>query len=205
MGHRRSQGSGIEQDLGAMNGGGAYPPQGSHIFYYENVILMIIGVISDTHITDRASKLPDTIFDKFSDVDLIIHCGDITSEQVLNELGKITDNIISVKGNMDYLDLPREKTLQINEFKIGIIHGDIIYPRGDLLKMKYYCLENDLDILISGHTHEPLIKELNVPELHRKILLLNPGSPTVPRFPIKSIMKIEIKDKILNPKLIAIK
>jgi len=165
---------------------------------------MIVGVISDTHIKDRAPKIPDAVYDEFSDVDLIIHCGDLTSEHVLDELEKITE-LIAVKGNMDYLNLPKEKTLHIENFKIGVIHGDIIYPRGDLLKMKYYCLEKNLDVLISGHTHAPLIKELNVPELNKRILLLNPGSPTVPRFPLKTIMKIEINDNILTPKLISIK
>ncbi|AEH06996.1 YfcE family phosphodiesterase [Methanothermococcus okinawensis] len=164
---------------------------------------MIIGVISDTHIGDRADKLPKEIEDKFSNVDLIIHCGDITSKSVLNELNDIA-NTIAVKGNMDYLELPREEILNINNFKIGIIHGDIIHPRGDLLKMKYYSLEKGLDVLISGHTHVPLIKEIEISELNKKILLLNPGSPTVPRFPLKTIMKIEIENNTINPKLIPI-
>jgi putative phosphoesterase len=165
---------------------------------------MIVGVISDTHIKDRASKIPDVVYDEFSDVDLIIHCGDLTSEYVLDELGDIA-KLIAVKGNMDYLNLPKEKIINIENFKIGVIHGDIIYPRGDLLKMKYYCLEKNLDVLISGHTHTPLIKELNVQELNKRIILLNPGSPTVPRFPIKTIMKIEIDENALTPKLISIK
>lgn len=49
---------------------------------------MIIGLISDTHIPERAKKLPKEIFEHFSDVDLIIHCGDVTSESVLNDLKK---------------------------------------------------------------------------------------------------------------------
>ena len=39
---------------------------------------MLFGIISDTHITDRVKELPDIIYDKFKNVDKIIHCGDIT-------------------------------------------------------------------------------------------------------------------------------
>lgn len=165
------------------------------------MIVLILGVISDTHVYDRADKVPEEVFQHFSDVDLIIHCGDITSECVLRELSDLSKTV-AVRGNMDYLDLPREVILDIEGFKIGVIHGDIIYPRGDILKMKYYCLEKNLDVLISGHTHVPLIKEIYVEELNKKILLLNPGSPTVPRGFGRSIMKVEIEDNYIKPILI---
>jgi len=165
---------------------------------------LILGIISDTHVYDRADKVPEEVFQHFSDVDLIIHCGDITSECVLEDLRDICKTV-AVRGNMDYLDLPREITLNIGGFNIGVIHGDIIYPRGDILKMKYYSLEKNLDVLISGHTHVPLIKEIDIEELNKKILLLNPGSPTVPRGFGKSIMKVEIEDNIIKPTLIPLK
>ena len=165
---------------------------------------MILGVISDTHVYDRADKVPEEVFRHFSDVDLIIHCGDITSPSVLEDLRDICKTV-AVRGNMDYLDLPREITLNIGGFHIGVIHGDIIYPRGDILKMKYYSLEKNLDVLISGHTHIPLIKEIHVKELNKEILLLNPGSPTVPRGFGRSIMKVEIEDNYINPILIPLK
>ena len=165
---------------------------------------MILGVISDTHVYDRVESIPEEVFQHFSDVDLIIHCGDITSECVLEELGDISKTL-AVRGNMDYLDLPREVILDIEGFKVGVIHGDIIYPRGDILKMKYYSLEKNLDILFSGHTHVPLVKELYIEELNKRILLLNPGSPTVPRGFGRSIMKVEIEDNSINPILIPLK
>ncbi|AVB76716.1 YfcE family phosphodiesterase [Methanococcus maripaludis] len=163
---------------------------------------MIIGIISDTHIPERAKKLPKEIFEHFSDVDLIIHCGDVTSESVLNELKKISE-ILVVSGNMDYMNYPKEHELNIENFKIGIIHGNQIHPRGDTLKMKYLCLEKNWDVLISGHTHVPMIKELHAE--NKKILLLNPGSPTVPRYPLKTIMKLKIEERKIDAELISIK
>jgi len=186
---------------------GPCPPQGSHTHFIFAVIIkifkcisgesMLIGIISDTHVPDRANTLPKKVVDEFSNVDLIVHCGDITSPQVLNEL-KDLSKVVAVKGNMDYLELPRKEILDINGIKIGIIHGDIVYPRGDTLKLKYLGLEMGVDILISGHTHTPLI------EKQKDILILNPGSPTTPRCPIKSIMKLEIEDKKVNANLIPI-
>ena len=38
---------------------------------------MIIGVISDTHIPARSSKIPKKVFDVFKNVDMILHAGDI--------------------------------------------------------------------------------------------------------------------------------
>lgn len=158
--------------------------------------IMIIGVISDTHVTDRVRELPKDVFEHFSDVDLIIHCGDVTSPNVLDSLKDIS-NVVAVKGNMDYMDLPEKEILNIENFKIGVMHGDVIYPRGDLLKMKYTSMEMGLDVLITGHTHVPLVKEVE-----NKILLLNPGSPTVPRYPLKTIMKLKIENNNIKANLI---
>lgn len=163
---------------------------------------MIIGIISDTHIPERAKKLPKEIFEHFSDVDLIINCGDVTSESVLNDLEKISELLV-VSGNMDYMNYPKEYEITIENFKIGIIHGNQIHPRGDTLKMKYLCLEKNWDILISGHTHIPMIKEISLE--NKKILLLNPGSPTVPRYPLKTIMKLKIEEREIDAELISIK
>ena len=47
---------------------------------------MLIGVISDTHIPERATKIPEVVFEIFKDVELILHGGDLVSMTVLHEL-----------------------------------------------------------------------------------------------------------------------
>ncbi len=47
---------------------------------------MLIGVISDTHIPERALKIPEQVFKAFKDVELIFHAGDLVSIDVLHEL-----------------------------------------------------------------------------------------------------------------------
>ena len=49
---------------------------------------MKIGLISDTHITQKWGKLPDNVFKHFQNVDLIIHAGDITQKKSLMSLKK---------------------------------------------------------------------------------------------------------------------
>ena len=93
---------------------------------------MIIGLISDTHIPDRAKEIPQKVFDAFSEADLIIHAGDLTSPKVMDELEEIAP-VMAVQGNMDRangIDLPKAKVIEAEGLKIGVIHGEV-YPRGD--------------------------------------------------------------------------
>jgi len=50
---------------------------------------MLIGLISDTHIPDRARELPEKVIEAFENVELIIHAGDLTSPKVIEELENI--------------------------------------------------------------------------------------------------------------------
>ena len=75
---------------------------------------MLIGIISDTHVPDRANTLPKKVVDEFSNVDLIIHCGDVTDKEILDLLNDLA-NVVAVRGNMDYLNLPRKEILEIKE------------------------------------------------------------------------------------------
>ena len=109
---------------------------------------MLIGLISDTHIPDRARILPQKVLDAFSNVDLIIHAGDLTSPKVLDELEEIAP-VMAVQGNMDRangIDLPKAKVIEAEDLKIGVIHGEV-YPRADSDQLLY--LAKELDIIPS--------------------------------------------------------
>ena len=54
---------------------------------------MLIGLISDTHIPDRAKEIPEKVFEAFSEVDLIMHAGDLTSPKVIDDLEQIALDI----------------------------------------------------------------------------------------------------------------
>ena len=160
---------------------------------------MLIGVISDTHIPERAEKIPDIVFEKFKDMDMILHAGDLVSPDVLTQLEKVAP-IRCVLGNMDSyygLGLPKNDIITVFGYRIGLNHGEV-YPRGDTLQLKYIAMELDVDILITGHTHWAFIKEVD------NILLLNPGSPTVPRMSDPSVMILEITEDQVESRIIKI-
>lgn len=158
---------------------------------------MLIGLISDTHIPERSKKLPNLIFDVFKDVDMIFHAGDMVSIDVKEELEKIAP-VHAIQGNMDRaygLKFPKSLILNIENFKVGIIHGEV-YPRGDTMQLKYLALELGVDILVTGHSHQALIEKVD------GILLLNPGSPTVPRLTDPTVMLLHIDGENVDAEII---
>lgn len=160
---------------------------------------MLIGLISDTHIPDRARVLPQNVLDSFRDVDLIIHAGDLTSPRVIDELEEIAP-VMAVQGNMDRangIDLPRAKVIEAEGLRLGVIHGEV-YPRADSDQLLYLAKELDVDILISGHSHQPKIEQ------KEGKLLLNPGSPIVPRLADRTVMLLEIKNKEVDVEIVKI-
>lgn len=132
-----------------------------------------IGVISDTHIPTRASRLPEKIKEYFKNVDFIIHCGDIVKEEVILELNLITKTY-AIIGNMDSVELnyPSELIFKINNnFIICVTHG-YGSPFGIKERLFKKFIEIKPSIILFGHTHSPLNEKYN------GITFFNPGSAT---------------------------
>ena len=160
---------------------------------------MLIGLISDTHIPDRAKEIPENVYSAFKNVDLILHAGDLTSLNVIEELENIAP-VIAIQGNMDRangINLPTAKVLEAEGLRIGIVHGEV-YPRADTQQLLYLARELNVDILVSGHSHQPKIEQTE------GILLLNPGSPVVPRLADKTVMLLEINNKEVDVEIVKI-
>ncbi len=160
---------------------------------------MLIGLISDTHIPDRAKEIPENVYSAFKNVDLIFHAGDLTSLKVIEELENIAP-VIAIQGNMDRvngINLPTAKVLEAEGLRIGIVHGEV-YPRADTQQLLYLARELNVDILVSGHSHQPKIEQTE------GILLLNPGSPVVPRLADRTVMLLEINNKEVDVEIVKI-
>lgn len=130
-----------------------------------------IGVISDTHIPARVRSLPASAIEALKGTDIIIHCGDIVSKEVLMELQLISP-VCAVKGNMDPydMDLPGERILLINDkFIICVAHG-FGPPYGVKLQLFKKFKEHNPFMIIHGHTHVP------ENDTYNGIMLFNPGS-----------------------------
>ena len=155
---------------------------------------MKIGVISDTHISDKAAGLPIEILKGLQGVDMIIHAGDLADLSVLNKLKSICHNVKAVWGNMDPPDVREElnekEIIKAGNFKIGIMHG-CGRPDNLIEILSEEFKKDNVDIIIFGHSHSSLN------EKRGNILFFNPGSPTDKIFsPYNSYGIIEINDKI---------
>ncbi|NOZ87775.1 MAG: metallophosphoesterase family protein [Deltaproteobacteria bacterium] len=117
---------------------------------------MKIGVISDTH-----GVVNPGVFQVFQGVDVILHAGDIGSEDVISELQSIAP-VHAVKGNCDFMTgrmYPVEKRLELRGKMILMRH----IPLRDPGNMK------DIDIFVHGHTHDARN------EMIGGLLVFNPG------------------------------
>lgn len=145
-----------------------------------------VGVIADTHIPRSLPVLPEEISKLFRGVDLILHAGDITSTEVLDEL-RLVAPVVAVRGNHDRLDLPASTVVEVGSKRIGLIHGhratwkelpsfvsnEIFDGRpfwwggfqGQILRAF-----QDVDAIIFGHFHR------SYAAWHQNVLLFNPGA-----------------------------
>ena len=140
---------------------------------------MKIAVISDTHYGDKTRNIPTFLFDHLEKIqpELILHAGDIVHFELLERLEEIAPTL-AVRGNVDQLNLPEEKIVEVGDVKIGMIHGhQLISLNAHFLTLK--GLEMGVNILVFGHTHRYYY---DVHSLYgSRVILLNPGSPVFPR------------------------
>ena len=137
---------------------------------------MRIGIISDTHIPRRGNTLPQFVLEAFSNVDMILHAGDINDWSVLRELNELAPTT-AIAGNTDspaMADILGQKiTLELDGFQVGLTHGHL--GRGKTTPERALHTFPDADVIVFGHSHQPYNKD------HNGQLLLNPGSATDPR------------------------
>jgi len=134
---------------------------------------MRIAVLADTHV-DRLEHLPKKTVDALSTADLIIHAGDFTDVQLLNELRRLCD-VKAVHGNMDSrelkAELPVKEIVETKDKRIGITHGSGA-PWGIEERTRKMFESNRVDIIVYGHSHRSQNKVID------DILFFNPGKAT---------------------------
>jgi len=139
-----------------------------------------VAIVSDTHVGDKAKFLPAPFLHKLRDSspDLILHAGDITSHTVLEELEEIAP-VVAVNGNVDHLHLPEEEVVDVGGIRIGMVHGHHFFSlNSHFLALK--AMDMGVDVLVFGHTHRFYFEPLFLHGI--RVYLLNPGSPTFPRY-----------------------
>ena len=160
---------------------------------------MKIGVISDTH-----GSLGNTqkALDILKECDTILHLGDVLYHGPRNALPedynpkdfagilKSMDNVIYTRGNCDSdvdqmvieHDLTQKhRILNLGKHRIFTIHG---YEEDEDNRIRI-AKANNCDIVITGHTHVKVLEEKD------GVILLNPGSPSIPKDGVKSVAIID--------------
>lgn len=128
-----------------------------------------IGVISDTHIP-RFRGLPEAVWTHFAEVELIIHAGDLSRLQVINELETLAP-VVAVQGNVEEEEVVRalsiKRELIVGGCRIGVVHilGNA-QNRASAASQEFPTAR----CVIFGHSHIPYNREQNGQ------LLFNPGS-----------------------------
>ncbi|CAN5153830.1 metallophosphoesterase [soil metagenome] len=134
---------------------------------------MNILVLADTHIPDFAKALPAAMYGALRRVDLILHAGDVTCVEVLEELSSFAP-VQAALGNNDGPSVRawgarEEVELELNGTVVSMVH-DAGPRRGREGRMRRRFPRADL--LVFGHSHIP------IDSLAEGVRLFNPGSPT---------------------------
>ena len=137
---------------------------------------MYIGVLSDTHNQVHNLQKAVDIFHQ-NNVELLIHCGDITSVETVQFLCEF--RVITVFGNGDFLSGEIKATLkgfdpqnfagiiyegEVGEKSVGVCHGHITRDLDTMIQLGRF------DYVFTGHTHIRQDERIN----HTRVI--NPGA-----------------------------
>jgi len=156
---------------------------------------MKLIALSDTHL--KTGEIPPQLQTLLEDSDLIVHAGDFSTMeayQAFNASGKLK----AVFGNDDASDLkqllPERLKFEVEGVKIGVVHEGGLSVT-DTTAQGYLAKEMEVDILIFGHLHRPLIEK-------RDVVLVCPGSPTKPRMSNPSVVELIIEKGNVSGRII---
>ena len=133
---------------------------------------MKILIVSDTH---RNNTNFLKVVDKTAPLDMVVHCGDVEGSEVL--IAKAAGCPVEmVQGNNDFFtELPREREFMLGKYKVWLTHGHNYYISMNSEVIKEEARLRDVDIVMCGHTHKPVV------DIGADVTLINPGSISYPR------------------------
>lgn len=134
---------------------------------------MRLIVLSDTHIPDFARKLPEALIPALRSADLILHAGDVTSPEVLDELAAYAP-IHAAFGNRDGPEVLAWGALPVVELDLDGTRVAMLHDSGprEGRERRMRTRFPQADLVVFGHSHVPIHVH------HDGMRLLNPGSPT---------------------------
>lgn len=131
--------------------------------------------------------------------DMVVHAGDSDTINFIDELKPICKQLYAVKGNCDIgSKLPVKIVFETEGVKIGVSHGTGNY--NNVIDRMYYMFSDDNpDIVIFGHIHAPVNKEIE------GVWFLNPGSTCLNRtLNYGTFAELNIDNGVFEAKIIPI-
>ena len=140
---------------------------------------MRVAVLSDTHAPHRWRGCPPAVAAVLAGCELILHAGDVCTEQVLTELQQWAP-VHAVLGNNDGPDVrdwgaPETLELDLAGLPVAMIHDSgPAAGRADRLKRRF----PQAQLVIFGHSHIPWDEHVPWDKSGAGQRIFNPGSPT---------------------------
>jgi uncharacterized protein len=131
-----------------------------------------LALIADTHLPRGDRRLTERCIEVIRSADLIVHAGDFSTTEVLEEL-RALGPVAAVHGNVDSTELrralPEALSLEIEGVTLGVVHdAGPAKGRFERLRARF----PDADAVVFGHSHMPLHEQRDA------FQIFNPGSPT---------------------------
>jgi putative phosphoesterase len=167
------------------------------IFVLNTEVSMKLIALSDTHL--KTGEIPSQLQALIEEYDIIVHTGDfstVDAYEAFNATGKLK----AVFGNDDVPELrkllPERLKFEVEGVKIGLVHEGGLSVTNTTAQ-GYLAKEMEVDILIFGHLHRPLIEKTDV-------MLICPGSPTKPRMSEPSAVELIIEKGSINGRILTL-
>ena len=143
---------------------------------------MTLLIVSDSH--GRYERL-ESLLEMHKNVDALIFLGDGLLDLDRAGVRDYPFTVFSVRGNWDSgrgsitaMRAKDEMTFTFEGIKFFALHGHTKGVKSTLVNAIYAAEQNEADVLLFGHTHEPIDTYLSQGEynLNRPLHIFNPGS-----------------------------
>jgi len=152
-------------------------------------------LLADTHIPQRARDLPAQVWDEVAAADVVLHAGDWTALQLLDQVEARARRLVACWGNNDGAVL-RSRLPQRADVILGGVRFTVVHETGSAQGREARMSRRypDTDVVVFGHSHIPWNTTTGT-----GLRLLNPGSPTDRRRqPYCSYMTATVDDGVLT-------
>lgn len=156
---------------------------------------MRLLLLADTHLPRRARALPEQVWAQVEQADLVVHAGDWTCVELLEQLRQRARQLLGCWGNNDGPELrtrlPEVGRVELDGLRLAVTHETGASTGRERRAERAHP---DVDVLVFGHSHIPW--DSTAPGGLR---LLNPGSPTDRRRqPVCTYMTAQAQDGRLD-------